>query len=250
MKPRPVATVGLGAILLLSGALLYARHRGSSRRAARAAAALSASTARGDAVLAVPHASGPIALDGDTDDPGWLRPPGPARTGDFLFANGAPGRPHSEAKLVWGDGYLYLSLYAADDDIESRTTEVDGPVWLDDSFRLTFADDGVECAIDVSPMAVVTDAIRRGVGAWDYSWNSGAHASKEMDGTLNDPANTDEEWIIEMAIPFESLGLKGERGENIGFSVRRCDQPRGERRVCTAWGEGPAYTIAGRIVLE
>jgi hypothetical protein len=57
----------------------------------------------------------------------------------------------------------------------------------------------------------------------------------------------DEEWVIEMAIPFESLGLKGERGESIGFAVRRCDTPKGGGRVCGSWGEGDAR---GRIVLE
>jgi hypothetical protein len=242
--------LGLGALMLATGGGLYARHVASSRRAARAAATLRASVARGDPVLRVPHIPGAITLDGDTDDPAWTRPPGPARTGDFLFENGKPARPYSEARLVWGGDYLYLALYASDEDIESHTDQPDAPLGLDDAFRIVFAQPGVEYAIEVSPRAVITDSIRRGDGAWDPTWSSGAHASNEVEGTMNDTRTMDEEWAIELAVPFESLGMKGEPGENIGMSLHRCDTPRNGRRVCAGWGEGPADGVRGRIVLE
>ncbi len=159
-------------------------------------------------------------------------------------------RPYSNTRLVWGDGYLYLSLYAADEDIETHTDEPDGPVWLDDAFRVVFSQAGVEYAIDVSPKAVISDSIRKNGAAWDFSWSSGAHASTEMDGSINSPQNMDEEWAIEMAIPFESLGMKGERGETIGMSLSRCDIPKGMPRVCAGWGVGPDDHPRGRIVLE
>jgi hypothetical protein len=188
--------------------------------------------------LHVPHLPGSIVLDGDTDDPGWTSPPGPARTGAFLNAAGVESRPYSEARAVWGDGHLYFSLYAADEDIRSGATEHDGPVWLDDSFRLVFTLPDGERAIEVSPRGVVTDAKRSPGGAFDYAWESRAHVSPEVDGTVNNPKDSDEEWVIEMAIPFEALGMSGERGETLGFSVRRCDTPKSGARVCSAWGAG------------
>jgi hypothetical protein len=248
--PRSATALGLGVVLLAIGGVQYARHVGASRRAARAAATLAASVAQGDPVLRVPHAPGPVTLDGDTDDPGWLRPPGPARTGVFQFANGSPARPYSEARLVWGGEYLYLALYASDEDIETHNEQPDGPNGLDDAFRVVFSQPGVEYAIEVTPKAVITDSVRRGEGEWDLTWSSGAHASNELDGTINDPRNLDEEWAIEMAIPFESLGMKGDPGENIGMSLHRCDKPRRSQRVCAGWGEGPDDHGRGRIVLE
>jgi hypothetical protein len=250
MKHRVGVVLASGVLLLVAGRVLYARHLKSSRATAAAEAAVSASVARGDPVLRVPHAPGGITLDGDTDDPGWLRPPGPARTGDFVLESGEAARPYSNTRIVWGGDYLYLSLYAADEDIETRTDEPDGPVWLDDAFRIVFSQADVEYAIDVSPKAVIADSIRRNGGAWDFSWSSGAHASKEIDGTINNPNNMDEEWAIEMAIPFESLGMKGERGETIGMSLSRCDIPKGAPRVCAGWGVGSADHPRGRIVLE
>jgi hypothetical protein len=245
---RSATALGLCVTLLVASGALYARHVGAARRAARDAATLSDAVARGDPVLRVPHAPGPITLDGDTDDPGWLRPPGPARTGAFLFENGKPARPYSEARLVWGGDYLYLALYASDEDIESHTDQADGPIGLEDSFRVVFSQPGIEYAIEVSPKAIVSDSIRRGDGEWDLTWSSGAHASREIDGSINDPRNMDEEWAIELAVPFESLGMKGEPGENIGMSLHRCDTPKHSPRVCAGWGDGGRGR--GRIVLE
>jgi hypothetical protein len=216
--------VGFG-IVLLSAGVAYARHLTSSHRAAHAAAILSASVARGDLVLPVPHLTGAIALDGDMDDPGWVRPPGPARTGEFLLKNGKPARPHTHARLVWGGEYLYMAVLASDEDIKS-----------DDAIHIVFFQGDTEYAIDVSPKAVITGSIR------------GVHASSEIDGTIDKPNNFDEEWSLELAIPFESLGMTGERGENIGMSLSRCDTPKDGSRVCAGWGD--AQNTRGRIVLE
>ena len=92
----------------------------------------------------------------------------------------------------------------------------------------------------------MTDAIRRPGGRYDYTWKA-CIASPERDGTLNDPRDTDEEWVIEMAVPFEALGMQGEAGETIGLALRRCDTPKGSSRVCRSWGDGPDKA---RIVLD
>jgi hypothetical protein len=240
----------VAAVATLSAAIYAQRLLAAHRRPAPRPAARS-SFSEPDHVLHVPHAPGAILLDGDTDDRGWTGSPPPARTRDFELSNGAPARPFSEVRTVWGDGYLYLCLYAADEDIESRTTEADGPLWLDDAFRVVFTRGDIEYAIEVSPAAVVTDSIRHRTAGnwspWDYGWSSGVHVSKEMDGTLNNPNNMDEEWVIEMAVPFASLGLKGEPGDAIGFMASRCDTPKRASRICASWGDGPDH---GQIVLE
>ncbi len=189
------------------------------------------------AVLRVPHVPGPIALDGDNDDPGWTRAPGPARTGPFALANGAPARPYSDARLLWGDGHLYVLLYAADDDIQAR----------EDAFRLRFSRSGFEYAIDVAADGAVVDAARDGQGASEPTWASGAHVSREIDGTIDDARDRDEEWSVEMAIPLASLGMRGEAGETLGFAVERFDASRDRAKPCGQWGEAGE---GGRLVIE
>lgn len=243
---RKAVVVVLGVAALAAGAAFWVRQRAAAHSPAATVAPARSPTAE-DVVLRVPRAPAAIVLDGDTDDPGWTSPPGPARTGNFTLPNGAPARPYSDARLLWADGHLYLALYAADEDVRTRVDQSDGPVWLDDSFRLVLSRGTEQWSIEVSPKAVVTDAHRSDGGDWDYSWNAHAHVSHDLDGTLNDSHDMDEEWVIEMAIPFESLGMRGERGEGVGFAVRRCDTPKEGPRTCASWGEGDAR---GRLVLD
>jgi hypothetical protein len=203
--------------------------------------------------LRVPHAQASIVLDGDTDDPGWQA--NVARTGAFVTADGTTkARPHSEAKVAWGDGYLYLELYAADQDIHASHEVADGPVWESDSFHLVFSDGTLEHSFDLSPLGTLTDGEREAAAAapgtsrpFDYRWSSGAHVSHELDGTPNDPQDEDEEWVLEVAVPLDAIGLQGKPGERVGLSMHRCDRLKSGERACGSWGEGARR---GVLVLE
>jgi hypothetical protein len=248
---RRATTLVACALALIAAGALYERHAAHARRAAHAASSLAEAIARGDVVLRVPRAPGAVTLDGDTDDPGWVRPPGPAKTGPLLTDTGDPAVPYSQARLVWGDGYLYMALFASDEDVETHVTRNDADVGRDDDdFHVVFTREDTAYAFDFSPTALVTDAVRHGTGPWDRGWNGGAHVSKELGGTPNAPNNLDEEWELEIAIPLSSLGLAGEPGENVGFSLHRCDTPKDAKRVCAGWGDGQDGRRSARIVLQ
>ncbi len=204
----------------------------------------------GETELVVPHVKGSISLDGDLDDTGWLGPI--AHTGAFVDKNGAGAKPYSEARFTWGDGVLYLSFYAADEDIRANVKDHDGEVWRDDSFHFVFDDGKNERIFDASVNAVVSDATRPSIvfsktptrSPIDFSWQSGAFISRELDGTLNDASDDDEEWALEVAIPLEAIGLRGEVGERVRFAAHRCDLPKNGKRVCASWGErAPAVLV-------
>lgn len=216
-KLRALAIVAFGVAVVV-GALLFAR-RGDK------------SPPQG---FRVPRTTGAIRIDGETDDGAWLGAPGPARTGAFHFADGTPGRPYSEARMVWANGFLYLALYAADEDIQTRTEHADGPLWLDDSFRLVFTVGKTEYAIEVSPKCVVSDGRRVGQNAFDYAWKSGVQVACDTDGTINDASDMDEEWVVEMAVPLDALGIQSQGGP-FRLTIQRCDTPKSAARVCTFW---------------
>jgi hypothetical protein len=189
------------------------------------------------ATLRVPHAPGPVVLDGDNDDPGWTRSPGPARTGPFVSGLGAPARPYTDARMLWGDGHLYVLLYAADDDIRTKG----------DVFVLRFSRAGVDYGIEVSAGGVVRDAARDERGDVAPGWRSGAHVSREIDGTPDDARDTDEEWSLEVALPLASLGMEGQPGESVPFAIERCDVSTARATVCPQWSDGGEGV---RLVLE
>jgi len=161
----------------------------------------------------------------------------------------SPARPHSEARFLAGDGFLYALLYAADEDIVATGLGADAVARTDDQFELVLSNGERELVFDINALGVVTDGVRlAGSGADpDLSWNGQVHASYELDGTPNDPSDLDEEWVLELAIPFEPLGFRGTRGERIGLSMRRCDTLHDGKRVCGSWGEGARH---GVLVLE
>ena len=185
-------------------------------------------------VIEVPRVAGEITIDGELEDPGWSGPMG--RTGAFTTADGRPAHPYSDARFVHRNGQLFVVLYAADEDIRATSARHDEPLYGADAFQLTLRTTSGELSLDVSSAGVVTDARRSASGALDFDWESHARVAVDRDGTPNDPSDQDEEWVVEMAIPLEAIGLTGRAGERIGLEVHRCDDVPGVGRVCAAWG--------------
>ena len=196
-------------------------------------------------VLHARRTTGALKMDGELKESDWQATD---RTGAFVDADGHPGRPFSEAMALVDGDMLVLGLYAADQDIEAHVTEHDGPVWTDDAFLLRFAPPGAESepfAIDVSATGVIADGRLKKAGV-DTSWESRARAVVDHDGTINDPTNEDEEWVVEMTIPLASLGVRA--GSAMKFEVTRCDTPKRAGRRCASWGHGTSGP-AGRLEL-
>src|SRR5262245_37027755 len=89
------------------------------------------------AVLVVPKVATPIPINAEPSGKrAWDAAAGITR--NFKDAGGRGMVPYSEPKVRWGDGVLYLLLYAGDRDLEGRVRKRDGALEGDDSFRLEF----------------------------------------------------------------------------------------------------------------
>jgi len=194
--------------------------------------------------LRVPHVTGEIALDGELAEADWA---GAARTGPFTDAAGEAARPFSEARFLWDESALHVGLYAADDDVRGTDAGHDGPLWIGDAFSLKLSPDAPGAPtflIDIAASGVTTDVRRDPKGARDASWESGIKVAIERDGSLDDPADEDEEWVVEASIPLHALGVAGAPGARIGVEVTRCDTPRGTTaRRCGGWGEARSRQV-------
>ena len=125
--------------------------------------------------------------------------------------------------------------------------DADGPVWTGDSFsvELTSAD-GTVHTIYVGLTGIVTDATITPGSPSDYLWQSEAVVKTDLDGTPDDSRDRDEDWVVEMAVPFRTLGLAPHRGARMGLAMKRCDV-QGRQRRCGSWGRDAAN---GVLVLE
>jgi hypothetical protein len=200
-------------------------------------------------VLHVPRVSGPIHINAETaGKTAWNADAGVTR--NFKDAAGQGMVPFTEAKARWGDGVLYLLLYAGDLDLEGRERKRDGAVEGDDAFHIEFGRGKVVRVVSISVLGTIADALCTTSGAerrCDSSWKAGARVAVDRDGSLNKIGDNDEEWVIEMAIPFSKLGLKGAGvGTRVPFSIRRCDIGQDGPHACGSWGTDPP----GEFVLD
>jgi hypothetical protein len=194
----------------------------------------------------VPHARSPIVFSGKIEDEAWKGPA--ARTMGFVNAQGTIARPYSEARFTWGDGHLYMILYAADEDIRAPERRPDERL-THDKFTLVFPDpEGtVENVLEVTPRGVLTDGVRpAGSGPearFDVSWSSGAQVLADAEEEIDNPDDEDEEWIVEASVPLEKLGYRAQAGERVVVNIQRCDLPKGGAQSCGSWGSAPPMVL-------
>jgi len=237
------------AILALAAAAAGACGQTPAARAAPApaSAARVPATPPVVATLAVPRIAGPVKINAELEGKKmWESDTGV--TPNFKDAAGHGMVPFTQAKARWGDGQLYLMLYAGDLDLQGRVRAHDGAVERDDAFHLEFGAGDEVRVISVSVLGTVADALcHRGATGrgCDPRWESHARVAVDKDGTLNKIGDNDEEWVVEMAVPLASLGLEeAGPGTRIPFSIRRCEVGHGQDHGCGGWGDSPRGELA------
>jgi hypothetical protein len=163
--------------------------------------------------LVLPQLGRPLAIDGELDEIAWRSP---ARTGAFVDPAGAQAAPYSDARFLRDDHDLYLALYAADEDIRSS-----------DEF-------------------VVEMSSARGHATWHFSAAGkvvpapGVRVAIDRDGSLDDPSNDDEEWVVEAAIPLAAIPFG--RDGKVRVTISRCDRTKDGVTRCGSWRGALATT--------
>jgi len=135
--------------------------------------------------------------------------------------DGSEAKPYSDVRLAHEGGTLHVVLYASDHDIVTSGASADGPMWKGDDFHVVFTRGTTSFAFDIDPRCTITDGKREAQGAWNYAWQSGAKATCDTDGTVDQPGDNDEEWVVDLDIPMSAMDL-GEK-DTVDLSVRRCD---------------------------
>jgi hypothetical protein len=173
------------------------------------------------AVLDVPRAHGGFDLDGEIDEAEWHSA---ARTGQLTDADrGKPVRPYSDARVLVNGSSLLLALYAADENVLAQGGR-DAILGSDDRFVVRLRAGGTSHELLFSAGgAVQLDGKPAGIPA-----------GIDLDGTVNDRSDMDEEWVVETAVPLRSLGISGSAGA-VGFEVSRCDTTLDGWHACGRW---------------
>jgi len=157
--------------------------------------------------------TGPIQIDGKLDEPDWRSVP---RTREFGDIRG-PGHPRpahtTRASMLWDDDYLYVGAALEEPHVWATLTERDSVIYYDDDFEVFIDPDGDTheyYELEINALGTEWDLFLgrpyRDGGPADHDWNiEGLISAVQVDGTLNDPGDTDRGWVVEIAFPWAAL---------------------------------------------
>ncbi len=125
-------------------------------------------------------------------------------------------RPYfdTRVKLLWDDTALYIAADMQETDIWAKLTERDAVVFFDNDFEVFIDPDGDThdyYELEVNALGTLwdlfiirpyRDRLQVAVNSWDVR---GIEYAIGLDGTLNDPSDTDRAWRVEMKIPLSVL---------------------------------------------
>jgi hypothetical protein len=162
------------------------------------------------------RAASPIRIDGRLDDPAWAKAPWTAYFVDIEGAKRPKPRFRTRAKMLWDDTYLYIAADLQEPDIRATLTEHDSVIFHDNDFEvfLNPSGDGRNYfefeinALNTGWDLFLSKPYREG-GKADNSWEiPGLLTAVALNGTLNQPADRDRGWTVEMAFPWTAFASR------------------------------------------
>ena len=192
------------------------------------------------------RAAAPPALDGQLEQGAWADA---AWTEDFTDIEGdlqpAP-RFRTRAKMLWDDDFFYIAAAMEEPHVWATLTEHDSVIFQDPDFEVFLDPDGDNhnyYEIEINALGTVWDLrlvkpYRDGGPALN-SWHvPGLKKAIHIDGTLNDPSDTDRGWTVELALPWPALAeFAGRPTPPAGGNQWRINFSRVEWDITTEGGD-------------
>ncbi len=155
----------------------------------------------------------PMTIDGKLNEPAWQA----ARwTDEFVDIEGdAKPRPRlsTRAKMLWDDQYFYIAAELKEPHVWGTLTEHDSVIFHDNDFEVFVDPDGDNHqyyefeinALNTGWDLYLNKPYKDG-GSADNGWTiTGLQKAIHVDGTINDPSDTDGGWFVELAIPWSAF---------------------------------------------
>jgi len=128
--------------------------------------------------------------------------------------------------LTWDEDNLYLGFDVTDTNLQASGTDEADSLHLDDSIEIyldTEHNGGAAMQVDdyhfiINLNGALVDDQGTGSGK-NYSWTSHINYAIDLDGTLNDDSDTDNGYVVEVAIPWSDIGGAPVTGEVMGLDL-------------------------------
>lgn len=160
-----------------------------------------------------PYTTIPVTIDGRLDDESWRRAPWTTRFGDIEGSLKPDPRYATRVKMLWDDRYFYVAAELEEPHVWANLRQRDTVIFYDNDFEVFIDPDGDNHeyyefemnALNTGWDLFLPKPYRDGgrpVDAWDVA---GLRTAVHVDGTLNDPRDSDRGWSLEIAFPWSAL---------------------------------------------
>jgi cellulose/xylan binding protein with CBM9 domain len=162
------------------------------------------------------RAASPVNVDGRLDDSEWRNAPWTPAFVDIEGSAKPSPRFRTRAKMLWDDQYFYVAAELEEPHVWGTLTEHDSVIFRDNDFEvfLNPSGDGRNYfefeinALNTGWDLFLPKPYREG-GKADNSWEiPGLKTAVAIDGTLNNPADRDRGWTVEIAIPWTAFASR------------------------------------------
>lgn len=161
----------------------------------------------------VPYTSRPPVIDGRRHQREWKAA---AWSADFVDIEGnvhLQPEFRTRMKMLWDEAYLYILAEMEEPDLWATLRQYDDIVFQDHDFEVFIDPDGDTrnyIEIEVNALGTIMDLFLdkpyRDGGKPQMDWNTrGLRTGIGLKGSLNDSRDTDRGWVVEWAIPMETI---------------------------------------------
>ncbi len=158
-------------------------------------------------------ASSTPSLDGKLDDPAWQKAPWTEYFVDIEGDRKPTPRFKTRVKMLWDDKCLYVGAEIEEPHVMGTLTEHDSVIFQDNDFEIFIDpndDNHLYSEFEMNALNTTWDLLlikpyRAGAPAVDGFELKGLRTNVHVDGTINDPSDTDKGWTAEVAIPWHAL---------------------------------------------
>lgn len=158
-------------------------------------------------------AAAPLVIDGKLDEAAWRDAPWTRTFADIEGARKPKPRFQTRAKLLWDDQYLYIAAELEEPHVWATLTNHDAVIFQDPDFEVFLDPRGhTQPYYEFEMNALNTtwdlrlDKPYQDEGKPQDGWEIvGAKTAVQIQGTLNQPADTDRGWTVELAFPWTAF---------------------------------------------
>jgi hypothetical protein len=158
-----------------------------------------------------------IFIDGKADETIWKKTPWTSNFVDIEGAHQLKPTYRTATKMLWDDEHLYIYAELEEPHIWGDITTYDAIIYHNNDFEIfikPFEQHPFYYEIEINSLNTVMDLIMpkpyRFAGEAIMNWDvKNLKSAVHIEGTLNNPADKDNYWSVEMAIPFASLNTFG-----------------------------------------